>query len=49
MIPFVFSRAEAGCALFVRRAFYHKLSLAKIFRLPEYLQKQAVGKTKNLF
>ena len=42
LIPFVFSRVEAEFASFVRRAFYHKLPLAKIFRRPEYLQKQAV-------
>jgi hypothetical protein len=49
LIPFVFSRVEAEFASFVRRAFYHKLPLAKIFRRPEYLQKKGRLKTKKPF
>jgi len=41
LIPFVFSRVEAEFASFVRRAFYHKLPLAKIFRRPKHLQKRS--------
>jgi len=49
LIPFVFSRVEAEFASFVRRAFYHKLPLAKIFRRPEHLQKRPSENKETFF